>query len=451
MENPVRGMISEEIIEKWIPVIEGKGEWEVVKDLAPKVKSNQYGIMAQLLENTAQMINEVTTSSDIAGYNKILIPMVRRVAPALIANDIIGVQPMTGPTGLIFMLKAYYANTSDNPVKATNSVILTLADASAFNVGDSIASAGGGVGTVRYKEGNNILVQVTSGTFVAGEGVQKADSYNSSNANDTTIAAVYENEAVVNMIFTNYVGDYTTAQAEALSTDMREIGFDIVSKSVEAVSQKLKAKWTLEVEDDLKALHNLDAEMILTNIASEEIVNELNRKIINLVDTYATQGGVLTWDYSQADGRWEIEKYQNLLAFISRVRKQIARSTKRGQANWMIVSPDVASALEATGKLNATNADPYLNTFLGTINGMKVFVDLFAPENYILLGYKGAEEIDAGLFYAPYIPLKIEKGFGEETGQPRLFFRSRYGLTDNVAGGKNYFRKILVTNLPFSS
>ena len=117
----------------------------------------------------------------------------------------------------------------------------------------------------------------------------------------------------------------------------------------------------------------------------------------------------------------------------------------------MIVSPDVASALEATGKLNATNADPYQNTFLGTILGMKVFVDLFAQENHIILGYKGNEEIDAGMFYAPYIPLKIEKGFGEETGQPRLFFRTRYGKCENVVGAKNYFRKILVTNLPFTT
>ena len=448
MENPIKGMISEEIIEKWIPVIEGKGEWEVIQDMAPKVKSNQYGTVAQLLENTAQMISEVSTASDVAGYNKILIPMVRRVAPALIANEILGVQPMTGPTGLIFMLKAYYGNTTDHPVKPTNSVVLTLADASAFTVNGDISGEGSGVGKVRYIEGNNLLVEVTSGTFSAGQNVDTAAAYS---AAKTTVSAVYDNEAIVNMIFTKYAGDYTTSQAENLATDMDELGFDIISKSVEAISQKLKAKWTLEVEDDLKALHNLNAEMVLSNIASEEIVNEMNRGFINDIDTYATQGGVVTWNYTAADGRWEIEKYQNLLAFISRQRKLIAKTSKRGQGNWMIVSSDVASALEATGKLNATNADPYQNTFAGTILGMKVFVDLFATENHILLGYKGNEEIDAGMFYAPYVPLKIEKGFGEETGQPRLFFRTRYGKTENIVGAKNYFRKMLVTNLPFTT
>lgn len=449
-EKKIFNQTKEQLIEKWLPVIEGKGKWEFAIDKAPKVSASQYGTLAQLLENTSEnILTEASVSGDIAKYQPVLIPMIRRVAPALIANDVFGVQPLSGPSGLIFMLKAYYANDSVNGVKPATSTILVLADATNFPVdGDISGGTSGATGKVRFKDGNNLLVEVTSGTFADGEDVDNASTFT---AGETTISAIYDNEAIINALFPNYTGSYATATGEALSTDMKEVGFEIISKSVEAKSRKLKAKWTLELEEDLKAVHNLDAEMLLSNIASEEITHELNREFINYIDTLATQAPVTTWDYSAADGRWEVEKYQNLLALISRVRKQIAFSSKRGQANYMIVSPDVAAALENTGRMSSQNVDPYLSAYIGDIMGMKVFVDIFATSNYITLGYKGADETDAGFFYAPYIPLKIEKGFGEEDGQPRLFFRSRYGVAESPVGGKNYFRKILVTNLPFSA
>jgi len=443
-------LVQEKLVEKWLPAIEGKGKWEKVIAEAPKVPSNHYGTVAMMLENTAKVVEKVlqekTVSGDIAKYTPVLIPMIRRIAPALISNEIFGVQPLSGPSGLIFMLKAYYAGTTDNPVKPSNSVALTLADASAFTEGGDITSEGGAKGKVIFKDGNNLLVKVTAGTFALGEKVDNADPYS---AEETTIASIYENEAIIQMLFPHYTGAYDTADAEALSTDMKEIGFEIISKTVEAKSRKLKAKWSLELEEDLSAVHNLSAEQILSSLSSQEIANELNREFIADVDYYASQGSVGTWDYSSADGRWEVEKYQNFIAKINRERKVIAKKSKRGQANWMIVSSDIASMLESSGRLNTTGVDPYNETFVGTLEGMKVFVDIWADSNYVLLGYKGMDETDAGFFYAPYIPLKITKGMGEEDGQPRLFFRTRYGKAENPVGAKNYFSKIVVNNLPY--
>ena len=447
--------VSEELIEKWLPVIEGKNKWEAVVDGMPKVAAKDYGVISQCLENIA--LEERTTSADSAAtdYKPILVPMIRRVMPSLIGMDIFGVQPMTGPTGLVFALRATYQNDSVNKLKRSNSVILTLADATAFTAGTDCSTTGNaGTGTVRHVEGNNVLVEVASGTFAAGADIDDAISFSSA---VTTISAVYENEALFNIIFSNYSGPVTTAAGEALTTDMKEIGFEIESQTTTAKTHKLKAKWTNEMEEDLKAVHNLNAESLLSGVASDEIVMEMNREFINLVGTKATAGGTSAWDYSSADGRWEAEKAVNLVGAINRARRDIGISTKRGQGNWIIVSPNVQSLLELSDRLQSTglsgDVDPVKNAYVGNLKGSntKVFVDIFAPNDDVLVGYKGSSEIDAGIFYSPYVPLKISKGMGEEDGQPRTFFSTRYGLTYNPLGGtsgESYYRRVTVANIP---
>jgi hypothetical protein len=407
--------------------------------------------MAQLLENTEGLkdLSERTgVTQGVGNFSPILIPMLRRVMPSLIGMQIFGTQPMSGPTGLIFALRAVYQNTTDNPVNRSNSVILTLADATlgsaGFAVGTDISSTGdAGQGTVRHIEGNNILVEINAGAFAVADDVDNATNFVGA---ETTVAAVYDNEALYKIVFSNYTGTYATATGEDLSTDMKEVGFNIETDTVTAKTRKLKAKWTEELEQDLQAIHNMNAERLLSSIASDEITLEMNREFINYV---AANAGVTTnYDFTSVDGRWELEKYQNLMAMISRVKRDIAVQNRRGQGTFMIVSPAVLSAIETSGKLSTENVDPMNTSFAGKAMGMDVYVDIYAEDDDIQMGYKGPTELDAGIFYCPYIPLQIRKGYGEEDGQPRTFFHTRYGVNFNVFGVENYYQTISVDNLP---
>ena len=437
-------IIDPKTIDKWLPVIEGKGKWSEFVSACPKVKRTDYGAMAQLFENIV-VVAEKTVSADGTGdYSPILIPMLRRVMPALIGPQIFGTQPMNGPTGLAFILRAVFQNDSVNTVNRSNSVILTLADASAFDVGDSCSTTGdAGVGVVRHKENNNLQVEVSSGTFVAGADIDDAATFGSA---ETTISAVYENEALFQIIFTNYSGTHSTAVGEALSTNMKEVGFKVEKATAEAKTRKLKAKWTEELEHDIKALHNIDAEALLSSVASDEIIMEMNREMINLIISKSTNTSA--YNFSSADGRWEMEKYQNLASAIGRGKRAIATRSKRGQGTFMIVSPAVLNALEASGRLKDENVDPVQQVYAGKALSMDTFVDIYAADDSVYIGYKGSSEMDAGIFYLPYVPLQIRKGFGEEDGQPRAFFSTRYGLLDNPFGASNYYHKLTVANLP---
>ena len=443
--------IDKRIIDKWLPVIEGRGDWKNFVSQCPKVREKDYAFTAQLFENIEKFGNEVleetSGASSIGTYSPILIPMLRRVMPALIGPQIFGTQPLTSPSGLIFALRAVYQNDSVNNLHRADSVLLTLASATAFSVGGYISGTGTngntGIGVVRYKENNNVLVEVLSGTFVATYGVDNVQTYSSS---ETTISAVYANEALFAVILSGYTGTTTTATGEALSTDMKEVGFEIETKTATAKTRKLKAKWTNELEEDLQAIHNMNAEALLSTIASDEVIMEMNREFIDLV--ISKVGTTTAFDYSDADGRWELEKYQNLMVMISRVKRAVAVANKRGQATFMIVSPNVISVLEASGKLDTQDVDPIQNVYAGRAMGMNVFVDLYAVSDDIYLGYKGPTEIDAGIFYSPYIPLQVRKGYGEEDGQPRTFFSTRYALTDNVFGASNYYKAVSVNGLP---
>jgi len=453
--------IDDAIIEKWLPLIEGKGDWSQFVSACPKIAEKDYASNADLLETLESACKgtltdekgnlvESTVAGNVGDYSPILIPMLRRVMPAMIGPQIFGHQPLSGPNGLIFALRATFQNDSINTLTRATSVILTLADASTFTVGGDVSGDGAaiiagntGVGVVRHKDGNNILVEVVSGAFVATGGVDDATPFSSS---VTTISAVYENEALFHIIFPTYSGPYTTANGELLSTDMKEIGFEIETASAVAKTRKLKAKWTNELEEDLRAVHKMNAEALLSTIASDEIVMEMNREFIDKV--IDNVGSTTAFDYTSVDGRWELEKYQNLMTMISRVKRQVAVANKRGQASFMIVSPAVLSVLESSGKLSTNGVDPIQTVYAGKAMGLDVFVDLYATSDSIYMGYKGPTEVDAGVFYSPYVPLQVRKGQGEEDGQPRTFFSTRYAITDNPYGASNYYKEISVANLP---
>lgn len=437
-------LIEKETLDKWMDVIEGNGKWKEFSTSCPKVRRTDYGAMAQLFENVEKMMENTVSADGTADYSPVLISMIRRIMPALIGPQVFGTQPMNAPTGLALVQRAVFQNDSVNSVNRANSVILTLADASAFTAGTAISStADAGVGVVRHKEGNNILVQVTSGAFVVGVDVDDAATFS---AAVTTVSAVYENEALFEVIFSNYSGSYTTAAGEALSTDMKEVGLRLDKVEVAAKTRKLKSKWSNELEEDVKNLWNIDVESLLSSIATDEIIMEMNREFINLIQTKATNTSA--YDYSTADGRWEAEKYQNLTSAIGRSKRAIATKSKRGQGTYMIVSPAVLNALETSGRLKDENVDPIQQVYAGKAMGMDVFVDIYATDDTVYVGYKGPSEMDAGIFYCPYIPLQIRKGYGEEDGQPRAFFSTRYGLLDNPFGASNYYHSLTVANLP---
>jgi hypothetical protein len=389
--------LSEEIKDKWQPVMEHK-------DLEPIQDATKKAITLRLLENQEKALQEAnTTGANVDNWDPILISLVRRTMPQLMAYDTIGVQPMSGPTGLIFAMKSHYTGDA-----ATGAEALTLP---------------------------------------AG-------------APDDT-----------------HSGSMSTADAEALGgfvaggAAYNEMSFSIEKSSVEAKSRALKAKYSLELAQDLKAIHGLDAEAELANILSSEILAEINREIITKISSQATvgaQSGVTTagtFDVSDANdnrgARWGGEKYKSLLIQINREANAIAQATGRGRGNWLIVSPDVASALDMVAGLDTPNMgldngmqpDVANTVFAGVLGGkFKVFVDQFASADTVIVGYKGQNMYDAGLFYCPYVPLQLMKSIGEEDFQPRLGFKTRYGLTHNPyatgnAGANPYFRKFTVTGL----
>jgi hypothetical protein len=395
--------LSEEIKDKWQPVME-HADVPSIKDATKRA------ITLRLLENQQTALDEANvTGANVDNWDPILISLVRRTMPQLMAYDTIGVQPMSGPTGLIFAMKSHYTGEASTGAEA-----LTL-------------PAG------------------APDTDFAGD--------------DGTADAM------------------TTAQGEALggfgggATTYNEMSFSIEKSSVTAKTKALKAKYSLELAQDLKAIHGLDAETELSNILSGEILAEINREIITTISSQATAGATTgttlagTFDVADAvdnrGARWGGERYKSLLVQINREANLIAKNTGRGRGNWLIVSPDVASALDMVSGLaepsmsidNGAQPDVTNNVFAGTLGGkFKVFVDQFASTDTVVVGFKGSNMYDAGMFYCPYVPLQMMKSIGEEDFQPRLGFKTRYGMTHNpfatgTAGANPYFRKFTVTNL----
>ncbi len=394
--------LSEEIKDKWQPVMEHE-------DLPQIQDATKRAITLRLLENQEKALQEANvTGANVDNWDPILISLVRRTMPQLMAYDTIGVQPMSGPTGLIFAMKSHYTGDASSG-----------AEALALPAGQPDVDWSGDEGTA------NVLSTADGealGGFVSGGG------------------------------------------------DFKEISFSIEKSSVTADTRALKAKYSLELAQDLKAIHGLDAESELSNILSAEILAEINREVIEMILSQATAGAASgtanagTFDVADAvdnrGARWGGERYKSLLIQINREANLIAKNTGRGAGNWIICSADVASALDMVAGLKEPGMDVGANqpdiansVSAGTLGGKyKVFIDQFAASDSVTVGFKGSNMYDAGMFYCPYVPLQLMKSIGEEDFQPRLGFKTRYGLTHNpfasgTAGQNPYFRKFTVANL----
>lgn len=449
--------LNEQIQAKWAPVLEHE-------KLAPITDAHRRNSTAILLENTERALSEsgsvalqqllseapipanaMRASSSAAAdgaidtFDPVLISLVRRAAPQMIAYDIMGVQPMTGPTGLIFALRSRYSNTAN-----------TQDGPEAFYNESNTAWA-----TVR--SGANTLGNKSVGTLLNVDAVNSPNTY-------------------------NFAGGMTTAQAEALGTtgnvDFAEMSFSIEKITVSARSRALAAGYSIELAQDLKAVHGLDVETELSNILTTETLAEINREAVRTVymtaeigasgATATTSAGTFNLDVD-SNGRWMVEKFKGLMFHIEREANEIAKQTRRGKGNIIVCSSNVASALAMAGvldyapKLESNNlqVDDTGNTFAGVLNGrLKVYIDPYATGDFMVVGYKGSSAFDAGIFYCPYVPLQMVRAVDPASFAPRIGFKTRYGMVANpfaqgdVAGAgaltvhtNKYYRKMLVTNI----
>ena len=414
--------------EKWAPVLDSQ-------DAGKIADPHRRAVTAVVLENQEKAFAQEAQLQEAAAANKtgggvdnwdpVLISLVRRATPALLAFDLVGVQPMTGPTGLIFAMKSRY--TTQGGTEAL------------------------------FDEANTEFSGAVSGSVGKSDDPFAGDS--AGGESDT-------------------VDDYTpgqgldTADAEALGTSgspaFAEMAFSIDKTTVTAKSRALKAQYTVELAQDLKAVHGLSAETELANILSTEILAEMNREIIRNINVNSVTSVLASGEFDATDtadtggARWLIERIKGLVFAMEKEANQIAVSTRRGKGNWAIVSHGVAAALNAAGMMDTTlglsgpanfDSDVTGSLLAGTLTGgMKVYIDPYAAVDYFTIGYKGSNPYDAGMFYCPYVPLSMMKTIGENDFQPKIGFKTRYGLADNPfvtagAGNNVYYRKRKVVNL----
>ena len=441
---------TEHLQEKWQPVLEHP-------DL-PKIEdAYKRAVTTIILENQEKSLKEdrsflseaAPTNSSFGGnasmdsWDPILISLVRRAMPNLIAYDICGVQPMTGPTGLIFAMRARFA--SQDGAEA-------LVDEAMPDISNQNAAGTIGGGDIGSTETNPAVL------------------------NDSPSAGTYTSATGMTAVQGEALGDSGT---NAFS----EMAFSIEKHTVTAVTRAMKAEYTMELAQDLKAIHGLDAETELANILSAEILAEINREVVRNVyvsavkgaQTNTTTAGIFDLD-TDSNGRWSVEKFKGLMFAVERDANAIGQQTRRGKGNMIICSADVASALQMAGVLDYTpalqnnlNVDDTTTTFAGVMNGRyRVYVDPYAANiaasQYYIVGYKGTSPYDAGMFYCPYVPLQMVRAVGENSFQPKIGFKTRYGIAANpfhtgtvaasadgaitITGNTNkYYRRVKVTNL----
>jgi len=438
--------LTENLQEKWQPVLEHP-------DL-PKIEdAYKRAVTTVILENQEKSVREDrsfmaeaapanATGSSVDNWDPVLISLVRRAMPNLIAYDICGVQPMSGPTGLIFAMKSRFGS------QAGAEALFNEADTD-FSARD----AAGDTGSPDAQSGTNPATlndSPSAGTYTTGSGM-------------------------------------TTAQAETLgdgTDEFAEMAFSIDKVTVTAKSRALKAEYTMELAQDLKAIHGLDAETELANILSSEILSEINREVVRTIYSHAKSGaqvntttaGIFDLD-TDSNGRWSVEKFKGLMYQLERDANAIGQQTRRGKGNLIICSADVASALQMAGVLDHApalnsnlNVDDTGNTFAGVLNGkFRVYVDPYAANvsasQYYVIGYKGTSPYDSGLFYCPYVPLQMVRAVGQDSFQPKIGFKTRYGMVQNpfatsagtgaldnsgavASSAQNlYYRRVKVTNI----
>jgi len=442
---------TEHLQEKWSPVLQHPDLPEIKDSYRRAVTTIILENQEKALKEDKNFLTETAPTSCNGGnaaldtWDPILISLVRRSMPNLIAYDICGVQPMTGPTGLIFAMRARFAS-MDGAEALADEAMPGNADASNQNAAGTIG--GGDVGSSETNPA--VLNDSPAGTYTSATGM-------------------------------------TTVQGEALgdsgSNAFGEMAFSIEKHTVTAVTRALKAEYTMELAQDLKAIHGLDAETELANILSAEILAEINREVVRNIYVSAVKGaqvntttaGIFDLD-TDSNGRWSVEKFKGLMFAIERDANAIGQQTRRGKGNMILCSADVASALQMAGVLDYTpalnnnlNVDDTSTTFAGVMNGRyKVYVDPYAANvsasQYYVVGYKGTSPYDAGMFYCPYVPLQMVRAVGENSFQPKIGFKTRYGIAANpfhtgtvaaaadgaisISSATNkYYRKVKVSNL----
>ena len=463
-------MSLQQLQEKWAPVLN--------HEALPEIEdSHKRGVVAQLLENqekaqieegniltetlqtagTGGFATAATATGPVAGFDPVLISLIRRSMPQLIAYDIAGVQPMTGPTGLIFAMRTQYG-TERSPASGDYREAF-------FNEPNAGFSGADGNRLADYDP-------------TASDATNDAEGANPGLLNDSP-AGTYE--------LTGDAQGMNTTALEAIddssaATAFREMGFSIEKVTVTAKARALKAEYSIELAQDLKAIHGLDAEQELSNILSTEILAEINREVVRTIYTNAVKGaqnntstaGIFDLDVD-SNGRWSVEKFKGLLFQIERDSNAIGQETRRGKGNILICSADVASALGMAGVLDyapglqgnsaLTGVDDTSSTLVGTLNGrIKVYVDPYssnvADKHFYVAGYKGTSPYDAGLFYCPYVPLQQVRAINPNTFQPKIGFKTRYGMVSNpfsqgltqgsgalTANSNKYYRRVQVANL----
>ena len=423
---------TEHLQEKWQPVLEHNDPPEIKDSYRKAVTTVILENQEKALREDSSFLSEAAPTNNVGtnvdNWDPILISLVRRAMPNLIAYDVAGVQPMTCPTGLIFAMRSRYTNQTGTETF--------------YNEADTDFS---GTGT---HAGSNpaVLNDSPAGSYTTGAGMST---------------------------------DAAEALGDSAGNSFAEMAFSIEKQTVTAKSRALKAEYTMELAQDLKAIHGLDAETELANILSAEILSEINREVVRTIYATSKKGaavdtaaaGIFDMDVD-SNGRWSVEKFKGLMFQVERDANAIAQETRRGKGNVIICSSDVASALQMAGVLDYTpalnnnlNVDDAGNTFAGVLNGRyKVYIDPYsantADKQFYVVGYKGTSPYDAGIFYCPYVPLQMVRAVGEQTFQPKIGFKTRYGLTANpfaegiTAGGgaltanaNTYYRKVQVTNI----
>ena len=453
------------LTEKWAPLLDFDGV-DPIKD------QHRRNVTAVLLENQEQMLREnqeflgeasptnsagtggftgsAADAGPVAGFDPVLISLIRRAMPNLVAYDLAGVQPMSGPTGLIFAMRSRYTNQSGTEALFDEPDTAFSGQNSSENLTNGMTDAAAGFGTTSQSGSNpsilNPVGSATTSAYDVGQGMTTGDA---------------------------------EALGDAAANAFQEMAFSIEKVTVTAKSRALKAEYSLELAQDLKAIHGLNAEAELANILSTEILAEINREVIRTIYKIAEQGATIntatpgTFDLDvDSNGRWSVEKFKGLLFQIERDANQIAQRTRRGKGNVVLCSADVASALTMAGILDYTpalnanlNVDDTGNTFAGTLAGKyKVYIDPFAANNdanqYYVVGYKGTNPYDAGMFYCPYVPLQMVRAVGQDTFQPKIGFKTRYGMVANPfaegltqgegairKNANRYYRRVRVENL----
>ena len=473
---------SEQLQEKWAPLLNYEGLY-AIKD------NHRRAVTAVLLENQERFLKEeqafssglnlmeasptmnsgsspagfsgdATATGPVAGFDPVLISLIRRAMPNLVAYDLAGVQPMSGPTGLIFAMRSRYGTNRTAGAEAFYNEADTAFSGqnNSFDLTGGHSDGAAGMGTTGQSGTNpsvlNPVGSATSTDYNVGQGMQTSDA---------------------------------EALGGAAGDHFNEMNFSIEKVTVTAKSRALKAEYSLELAQDLRAIHGLNAEAELANILSTEILAEINREVIRTIYKVAEQGAVSnvasagTFDLDiDSNGRWSVEKFKGLIFQIERDANAIAQRTRRGKGNIILCSADVASALTMAGVLDYTPAlnanltvDDTGNTFAGTLNGKyRVYIDPYAANlaggntatasgnQYYVVGYKGTSPYDAGLFYCPYVPLQMVRAVGEDTFQPKIGFKTRYGLVANpfaegttqgsgrlLVNQNRYYRRVAVKNL----